>query len=264
MSNVGGNRSISIFFPAFNDAETIGQMIAEAFALLPNLTDDYEVIVINDGSTDKTAAVLNELSGMWPRLRVIHHASNLGYGAALRNGFNQATKELIFYTDGDGQYDVRELANLFPLMTEGVDVVNGYKIRRSDRRRRKVLGAIYNWLARLFFRVPIRDIDCDFRLMRRSALQQVKLRSSSGVVCVELIHKLHGAGAVFTETPVHHYPRRYGESQFFTPARIARTTVDFFVLWFKLVALRSLRSSTHVSQSLEVLPISEKTRASIK
>ncbi len=264
MSNVCINRSLSVFFPAFNDEDTIGKMIADTFALLPTLTDDHEVIVINDGSSDKTATVLDELSGVWPKLRVIHHASNLGYGAALRNGFNHATKELIFYTDGDAQYNVRELANLFPLMTEEVDVVNGYKIKRSDRRRRKVLGTIYNWLARLFFRVPIRDIDCDFRLMRRSALQQVELTSSSGVVCVELIHKLHRAGAVFTETPVHHYPRMFGESQFFTPARVARTTLDFFVLWFKLIALCSFQSSTHVSQDLESLSASEKARTSIK
>ncbi len=262
MLNGSTNKSISVFFPAFNDEGTIGELIADAFALLPTLTDDYEVIAVNDGSTDQTAALLDNLARVWTRLRVIHHASNQGYGAALRSGFRHASKEVIFYTDGDGQYDVRELANLFPLMSEGVDVVNGYKIKRSDRRRRVVLGAIYNWLARLLFRVPIRDIDCDFRLMRRRALEQTELVSSSGVVCVELIYKLRRAGAVFKEAPVHHYPRRYGESQFFTPTRVARTIVDFLLLWLRLVALSAFLSPSQTRQPSKAA--SENPAASIK
>lgn len=258
------NESVSIFFPAFNDELTIGKMIADALALLPSLTDDFEVVVVNDGSSDRTAAVLNELSVALHGLRVVHHASNQGYGAALRSGFNHATKDLIFYTDGDAQYDVGDLATLFPLMTPGIDVVNGYKTRRADRRRRKVLGAIYNRLARLFFRVPIRDIDCDFRLIRRHALQQIELVSSSGVVCVELIHKLHRIGAVFTETPVNHYPRPHGESQFFTPARVARTAVDFFALWLKLIGLRPFLASTPDDHIAARVPASKKDRPSVE
>lgn len=217
-------------------------MVKDSFALLPTLTDDYEVIVINDGSMDRTASIIDELSRSEPKFRVIHHTENQGYGAALRSGFSHATKDLVFYTDGDAQYDVRELADLFPLMKEGVDVVNGYKIKRFDRRRRKVLGAVYNRLARLFFRVPIRDVDCDFRLMRRRTLRQIEIASSSGVVCVEMVYKLRRAGAVFTETPVHHHPRIHGTSQFFTFTRVARTALDFFSLWFRLVAMRSFRS----------------------
>ncbi|MBA2734888.1 MAG: glycosyltransferase family 2 protein [Acidobacteria bacterium] len=262
MPRVHSKSSISIFFPAFNDQETIGELVADAFALLPTLTDDYEVLVVNDGSTDQTAAVLERLSRTWANLKVIHHGSNQGYGAALRSGFRHASKELIFYTDGDGQYDVRELSNLFPLMTEGVDVINGYKIKRSDGRRRKVLGAIYNRLARALFHVPIRDIDCDFRLMRRRALEQIELVSSSGVVCVELIYKLRRAGAIFKEAPVHHYPRLYGESQFFTPSRVARTMFDFLLLWFRLVVLPAFLSPAQTRQPSKAA--SEKPAASIK
>jgi glycosyltransferase involved in cell wall biosynthesis len=230
-----GSYSLSVFFPAFNDEGSIAGLIHEAIDAALRITNNYEVIVVNDGSTDGTAAVLNDLASREPRLRVIHHQDNRGYGGALRSGFESATKDLIFYTDGDGQYDVREMANLFPLMLEGVDVVNGHKIRRSDSRRRIVLGAIYKLLAKCMFGLPIRDVDCDFRLMRREAVQSLTLTSTSGVICTEMVYKLSRAGYRFAETPVHHYPRLHGQSQFFTLRRVAKTGYDFFMLWLKLV-----------------------------
>lgn len=232
--------SISVFFPAFNDEGTIATMVAAALALLPSLTDDYEVVVVNDGSTDGTADILDGLARTLPHVRVIHHPGNRGYGGALRTGFAHAVKDLVFYTDGDGQYDVGELATLVPLMTHDVDVVNGYKRQRADRRRRIVLGAVYNRLARTLFRLPIRDVDCDFRLIRRQAMARLDLESVSGTVCTELIYKLRMRGCRFTETPVHHYPRLHGQSQFFTFRRVAHTAVDFFVLWVRLVVWRLL------------------------
>jgi glycosyltransferase involved in cell wall biosynthesis len=230
-----GSYGLSVFFPAFNDEDSIAKLVGEALEAALGITNDYEVIVVNDGSSDRTAAVLNDLASREPRLRVIHHTRNRGYGGALRSGFESATKDLIFYTDGDGQYDVREMANLYPLMIEEVDVVNGYKIRRSDSRRRIVLGAIYKFLARWMFGLPIRDVDCDFRLIRREAIQNVTLTSESGCVCTEMVYKLSRAGYRFAETPVHHYPRLHGQSQFFTLRRVARTAYDFFRLWLKLV-----------------------------
>ncbi len=149
MSDIKTDHGISVFFPAFNDAGSIEYLVGTALEILPTLTNDYEVIVVNDGSTDSTAAVLEELSRKDPQVRIIHHERNLGYGAALRTGFRQARKDLVFYTDGDGQYDVRELATLRHLLTDQVDVVNGYKMKRSDANTRKVLGAIYNQAARL-------------------------------------------------------------------------------------------------------------------
>jgi glycosyltransferase involved in cell wall biosynthesis len=232
-----GKGSISVFFPAYNDAQTIPHLVSEALALLPELTDDYEVIVVNDGSTDATAAALDELARREPSVKVVHHEKNRGYGAALRSGFAAAGKELIFYTDGDGQYDVRELLTLHTLLGPGVDVVNGYKRERADEGRRKLLGAAYNRLAHALFGLPVRDVDCDFRFVRRAAVSRVALTSSSGVICVELIHKLHRAGCAFVETPVSHYPRLYGRSQFFTPQRVARTAFDLLSLWLRLVAL---------------------------
>jgi glycosyltransferase involved in cell wall biosynthesis len=229
------NSSITVFLPAFNDEQSIAALVTNALATLSSLSDDFEVLVVNDGSSDSTHAVLDRLASQFPNVNVIHHERNLGYGAALRSGFTHASKELIFYTDGDGQYDVRELAVLYPLMTRTVSVVNGYKIKRSDNRARIVIGALYNWLARVLFNLPIRDVDCDFRLMRRQAVQELDLVSSSGVICVELVRKLAVAGCLFVETPVHHYSRKHGRSQFFTFRRIAKTAVDFFMLWLTLV-----------------------------
>jgi glycosyltransferase involved in cell wall biosynthesis len=237
--NTGRNaHSITVFFPAYNDSGTIAKMVEDALAVLPTLSDDYEVIVINDGSADETPTILDELAQQSERVRVIHHAQNRGYGAALRTGFQTASKDLIFYTDGDGQYDARELAKLWPLLTDEVDIVNGYKIKRADKRRRKVIGGIYNQVARALFRLPVRDVDCDFRLIRRNAIERIEMVSSSGVICVEMVRKLHAARCRFVEAPVNHYPRTHGESQFFTPRRVARTALDFFALWLKLVALR--------------------------
>ena len=224
------SEGISVFFPAYNDEASIGGLVAEALALLPTLTDDFEVIVVDDGSTDGTARVLEELARDNPRVRVIHHEVNGGYGAALRTGFASAAKDLVFYTDGDGQYDVRELLSLRPLLAEGVDIVNGYKIKRADGWQRKAVGAVYNRLAHLLFNIPIRDVDCDFRLIRRRAVEQVELVSSSGSICVELVHKLHRRGCVFAEAPVRHHPRAHGRSQFFTFRRVARTALDLLSL----------------------------------
>lgn len=238
--------SISVFLPAYNDEATIAPLVGNALAVLQTLADDFEVIVVDDGSTDRTAAVLDELARADPRVRVIHHDSNCGYGGALRTGFASATRELVFYTDGDGQYDVREIALLLPLLGEGVDVVNGYKIKRADGWQRKAIGAAYNRLVHLLFSIPIRDVDCDFRLIRRRAVEEIELVSSSGSICVELVHKLHRAGCVFAEVPVHHHPRPHGRSQFFTLGRVGRTAFELLSLWVSMVAPRRGRRGNGV------------------
>lgn len=229
-------QGISVFFPAYNDEASIAGLVGDALAVLPSLTEDFEVIIVDDGSTDGTASVLDELARADARVRVVRHESNRGYGAALRTGFTSATKDLVFYTDGDGQYDVRELARLWPLLGEGVDIVNGYKIKRGDGWQRKALGAAYNGLAHLLFSIPIRDVDCDFRLVRRRAVERVELVSSSGSICVELVYKLHRTGCVFAEVPVQHRARSHGRSQFLTPRRVGRTALDLLSLWLRVAA----------------------------
>jgi glycosyltransferase involved in cell wall biosynthesis len=227
--------SISAFFPAYNDAGTIASMVVAVDTTLEKLTDDYEIIVINDGSQDHTGEVLDALAQRYPRLRVIHHQKNRGYGGALRSGFGAASKELVFYTDGDAQYDPRELALLVPALGPGVDIVNGYKIDRSDPLHRKIIGRVYHHGVKLAFGFKLRDVDCDFRLMRRSVFDVIDLESNSGAICLELVKKLQDAGFRFAEVPVHHFHRAYGRSQFFNFPRIFRTIRQLINLWLKLV-----------------------------
>jgi len=215
--------------------------------VLRSLTDDYEVIVVNDGSVDKSAAVLEALALEVPRLRVVTHSKNRGYGGALRSGFSGATKDLVFYTDGDGQYDVLELKKFLPVLQEGVDVVNGYKIARSDPFHRIVIGKVYLVLMRMLFQFHVRDVDCDFRLIRRTALDAISLKHSSGVICLELVKKLELAGFRFVDFPVHHYHRVAGKSQFFNFRRLFATGVNILRLWWEIHVLRDTpRGVAHV------------------
>lgn len=233
--------SISVFFPAYNDAGTIASLVVLADRTLRELTDDYEVIVVNDGSSDHTSHVLSELESVYPKLRVVEHPANRGYGSALRTGFANASKDLIFYTDGDAQYDVRELRKLVRMMTGEIDVVNGYKISRSDPFHRILIGNIYCRIVKLAFGIRIRDVDCDFRLIRRESFNRIRLSSASGTICVEMIKSLQDAGLRFAECPVHHYHRAYGKSQFFNFRRLFKTLTDLSRLWWRLVIRREVQ-----------------------
>ncbi len=226
---------ISVFFPAYNDAGTIASMVLAALRTCAKLTDDYEVIVVNDGSTDYTAEVLEDIASKYDRVRIITHKKNRGYGGALQTGFKSASKELVFYTDGDAQYDAHELAILAPAMRPDVDIVQGYKIARHDPLFRIVIGRIYHLIVKIGFGLPVRDTDCDFRLIRKSALERFTLKSNTGTIPVELVKKLHESGAVFAEVPVHHYHRAYGRSQFFNFKRLWATGVQLLQLWTDLV-----------------------------
>ncbi len=230
--------SISVFFPAFGDAGTIASMVVVADCTVREITDDWEIIVINDASPDHCGEILSELQLRYPRLRVVTHERNRGYGGALRSGFASATKELVFYTDGDAQYDPRELTKLFAALEPDIDIVNGYKLLRGDGPVRAFVGRIYHGVVAIAFDLRIRDVDCDFRLIRRSMLDGLKLESTTGTICVELIKKLQDRGARFAEVGVHHYDRPFGSSQFFRPVRVARTLVQLGHLWWKLVARR--------------------------
>ncbi len=229
---------LTVFFPAYNDSGTIASMVIAAVRAAARLTPDFEVLVINDGSRDGTAEIADELSRVYPQVRVIHHQKNRGYGGALRSGFSNATKDLIFYTDGDAQYDPREMAGLWAQMRDGVDLVNGYKISRSDPLHRVVIGRVYHHFVKRLFGLKVRDVDCDFRLMRRSIFDRVRLEKSSGVICLEMMKKITDAGFRIVEVPVHHYHRAYGKSQFFNFRRIFRTGLDVMKLWWSLSVRR--------------------------
>ena len=231
--------SLSVFFPAYNDAPSLPELIARTFAALEPNVADYEVIVINDGSWDKTAEVLEDLRRQHaPHMRVVTHEQNRGYGSALRSGFAAATKDWVFYTDGDGQYDPSELPGLLELVGSDTGLVNGYKLERHDPAHRIWIGSTYNFCARLLYRIRIRDIDCDYRLIRRDLLERIHLTSTSGTICVELVRKIELTGCGVVETGVHHYPRLHGRSQFFRVRSLLRTLLELVRLWVRVVVLR--------------------------
>jgi glycosyltransferase involved in cell wall biosynthesis len=231
--------SLSVFFPAYNDAPSLPDLMRGTFAVLREHVADYEVVVVNDGSFDDTGKVLEQLEREYrPFLRVVTHAVNRGYGAALRSGFGAATKEWVFYTDGDGQYDPGELPRLLELTGERTGLVNGYKLERQDPAHRIWIGNVYNFCARLLFRIRIRDIDCDYRLIRRGLLDAIRLTSTSGTICVELVRKLELSGWEVVEVGVHHYPRKHGRSQFFRVRSLAVTLMQLVRLWVRLVIFR--------------------------
>jgi len=238
--------SLSVFFPAYNDAPSLPSLVARTFAVLETCIADYEVIVVNDGSSDQTPAVLERLQVQYgPRLRVVTHERNRGYGGALRSGFAAARKDLVFYTDGDGQYDVGELPALLARLGPYTGFVNGYKLERHDPWHRVWIGKIYNSFARFLFGVQIRDIDCDYRLIRRQLVEQISLECTSGTVCVELVRKLEMTGWKSAEVGVHHYPRLHGRSQFFRIRSLLTTFLQLARLYVNLVVLPALQRKAH-------------------
>ncbi|MDA1183918.1 MAG: glycosyltransferase family 2 protein [Acidobacteria bacterium] len=248
MQNPGEPRpaSLTIFFPAYNDGGTIASLVLQAIDVARRLTPDFEVIIVNDGSSDATREIADELSRTYPQVRAVHHPHNRGYGGALRTGFATAAKDLIAYTDGDGQYDPREFELLWQRLTPQVDVVTGYKISRSDPWYRIVIGRLYHFTVKVLFRLRVRDVDCDFRLLRREVFDRVKLERNTGVICLELMRKLQDAGLRIVEAPVHHYHRTHGRSQFFNFSRVFRTGIDVLKLWIALVVLGRGRNASSV------------------
>lgn len=238
--------SLSAFFPAYNDAPSLPSLISSMFAVLEEHVEDYEVIVVNDGSKDDTGRVLDQLRTLHgPRLRVITHPQNRGYGAALRSGFAAARKQLVFYTDGDGQYDVHELPVLLAQLGPYTGFVNGYKLERHDPLHRVWIGKTYNRFARFLFGIQIRDIDCDYRLIQRELIEQMSLESTSGTVCIELVRQLEMSGWEFAEVGVHHYPRLHGRSQFFRLRSLLVTFCQLARLYLDLVVTPLLLRMAH-------------------
>ena len=240
---------LSIFFPAYNDSGTIASLVISAHRTAQRLTRDFEIIIVNDGSADQTPEIADELARTYPEVRVVHHARNRGYGGALRTGFAEARKDVIFYTDGDGQYDPTELEALWPHLTDDVDLVNGYKISRSDPLHRIVIGRVYHHTVKTLFGLTVRDVDCDFRLMRRGIFERVTLEHNSGVICLEMMKKVTDAGFRIAEVPVHHYHRAFGKSQFFNIRRLVRTGVDVARLWMNLVVVGRHRRTASLERA---------------
>lgn len=201
--------SISVFFPCYNEQENVGRTVERALAVLKKLEADFELIIVNDGSFDRTGEIADEIVDRDNRIKVVHHHQNLGYGAALQSGFKASTKELVFYTDGDGQFDIGEMPSLLPLM-ENYDIVSCYRLNRQDNLVRKINGWCWTKLVCLLFGMKIRDIDCAFKLYKREIFDNIRLSSTGALIDTEILARAVRKGYSITQKGVHHYPRAAG------------------------------------------------------
>jgi glycosyltransferase involved in cell wall biosynthesis len=226
-------RSLTIFFPCYNEEENVERSTREALKAAQMVTDDYEVIIINDGSRDKTGEIADRLVKENPQVRVIHHPRNRGYGAALQSGYKGGRKDTIFYTDGDLQFDLTEITQLWPLI-EKYDVVTGFRLQRNDPLMRKINSFLWTSLTRLLFRLPVRDVNCAFKLFRREVLADMELVSVGALIDAEVFARARKAGHSITEVGVHHYPRQFGTQTGANPFVIFKAFAELFQLWWKL------------------------------
>lgn len=219
--------------PAYNEQGNIERAVRSACEAAAPLVRDYEVVVVDDGSRDGTAALLARLQQeLGPRLRVVSHPVNLGYGASLRDGFQAARGELVFYTDSDNQFDLRELKDALPLMKAN-DALFGFRLDRQDPLLRKLVSGVFNTLASLAFGMFVRDLNCSFKLFRRERIQSLPLESTDFFVDTELVARIHRARWRYVQRGVRHYPRREGRSTV-RASDVPRTFVSLIRMWFRL------------------------------
>jgi glycosyltransferase involved in cell wall biosynthesis len=220
---------VSVFFPCYNEEENVERTTLAAVKVCERLFDDYEVIIVNDGSRDRTGEIADRLAATIPNVRAVHNSPNRGYGGALRRGFAEARKSFIFYTDGDGQFDFEEMEKLLPLMRK-YDIVSPFRINRQDPIHRKLnakcWGTLVNWL----FGLKVRDIDCAFKMFPRRLFEQVELCSNGALIDTEILARAERLGYTIGQIGVHHYPRTAGESTGANPRVILRAFSELFAL----------------------------------
>jgi glycosyltransferase involved in cell wall biosynthesis len=237
-------RALSYFFPAHNEEANLEPLVAEALEALPTLADRFEIICVDDGSRDGTPAIADRLAAQHPDVvRVVHHPTNLGYGAALRSGFRAARHELVAFTDGDRQFKVADVGPLLDALSSEaggrrIDVVAGYRLRRADPRVRKVYARLYRFALRVWFGLRLRDVDCACKVFRRDALAGVNVESQGAFLSAELLIKLRTRGGTIVEVGVPHYPRTAGRASGANPAVVLTAVRDFWSLRLRLWANR--------------------------
>ena len=227
---------LSFFFPAHNEADNIEALIAEALEVLPTLAEQFEIIAVDDGSRDATPRIADRLAASDPRIRVVHHETNKGYGAAVRSGLGAARYDLVAFTDGDRQFKVADLGRLLARLAQPdqPDVVVGYRLKRADPFIRTAYARAYRLALNIFFRLGVRDVDCAFKLFRRSALEGIRLESGGAFMSAELLIKLKQRGRKIAEVGVPHYPRTAGSPTGAKPSVIFRAVRDFWRLRIRL------------------------------
>ena len=223
----GAAPSITVFFPCYDEQANVERVTQQALTVLDALGADYEVIVVNDGSADRTGPIADDLAARHARVRAIHHPVNRGYGAALQSGFRAATKDLVFYTDGDGQFDLNEMPPLLEVIRT-CDIVSGYRLNRQDPLLRKVNGWCWTRLVCLVFGLKVRDIDCAFKLYRREIFESMPLCSTGALIDTEVLARAARRGCTIKQVGVHHFPRTSGRQ---TGANLRVILRAFRELW---------------------------------
>jgi dolichol-phosphate mannosyltransferase len=226
-------RGITFVLPALNEEESLPDAIRRALAALSHVEGSHEVLVVDDGSTDGTMQVAEQVAAENPgAVRVLRHERNLGYGAALRTGFDNATRDLVFYTDSDNQYDPDELRYFVPMMVEH-DLVIGFRVYRYDRVIRSIVSWFYNRLVGLMFRLRVRDVDCAFKLMRREVLDQIGLECDNFFIDTELVARARKWNFRIAQKGVRHYPRGAGETTV-RPSDVPETLREVGRMWQRI------------------------------
>jgi glycosyltransferase involved in cell wall biosynthesis len=224
-------RELSVFFPCFNEEANVEATVTRALTVLRDRDlDRFEVIVVDDGSSDQTGARADELAAQFDEVRVVHHVENQGYGAALRSGFGAAAFPWVFFTDGDGQFDLNEIDS-FLARADEADVVVGFRHKRADHLGRRVNTWLWGLAVRCLFNLRVRDIDCAFKLLSRDALDRIgPLTASGAVISTELLVGARRAGIPIIEIGVDHYPRRAGSPTGASPRVILRALRELLIL----------------------------------
>lgn len=221
--------SLTIFFPCYNEEANVERTTRAALAAGQNVTDDLEVIIVNDGSKDRTGELADGLAAQDPRVRAVHNSPNRGYGGALRRGFQEARKEWVFYTDGDGQFDLTEIERLIPLAREDT-IVSAYRLDRKDPFIRKVNAYCWTALVNVVFRLWLKDIDAAFKLYPRRLFDAICIRSTGALVDTEILARAKRLGYRVVQLGVHHYPRQAGRQTGANLRVIARAFKELFLL----------------------------------
>ena len=233
--------TLSFFFPAHNEAENIEALVDEALTTLPQFADEFEIIAVDDGSKDATPEIADRLAAAHPQVRVVHHKINQGYGAAVRSGLSASRYDLVAFSDGDRQFKVVDIGRLLGRMAQrdNPDVVVGFRLKRADPFIRTAYARAYRLALNIFYRLGVRDVDCAFKLFRRSAFDGIRLESGGAFMSAELLIKLKQRGRKIAEVGVPHYPRVAGSPTGAKPSVIFRAMRDFWRLRLRLWMNRS-------------------------
>ncbi len=233
MEGAGKPISLSVFFPCYNEEANVERTTRAALAAVSKITDDFEIIIVNDGSKDRTGEIADRLAAELPNVRAVHNNPNLGYGGALQRGFREAKKEYIFYTDGDGQFDFEEIPKLLPLLKD-YDIISGYRLDRQDPLIRKINAFCWTTLVNIVFGLWLRDIDCSFKIYPRGLFERIKMKSMGALIDAEVLARAKYCGYRIGQIGVHHYPRTAGEQTGAKLRVILRAFKELFKLYFDI------------------------------